>query len=90
MLMKQSQNDAVREGRTVCSWCETREEGERINRQVRGRGRGAHFSVCIRCKCHGTLVDCLIFIFLYTETTQLSFSAVFCFVFLLVSTCNDS
>ena len=51
--------------------------------QVRGRGRGAHFSVCMRCECHDTLVNYLFFIFPYTVTTQLSFSAVLCFVFLL-------
>ena len=51
--------------------------------QVRGRGRGAHFSVCMRWECYDTLVKCLIFIFPYTMTTQLSFSAVFSFCVLI-------
>ena len=55
----------------------------RVKVKLGGRGHGAHFSVCMKCECHDTLVNCLIFICPYTVTTRLSFSTVFCFVFLL-------
>ena len=58
--------------------------GRRKSR-VRGHGHGAHFSICLRCECHDTLVNCLIFIFPYTVTAQLSFSAGFFFFFALCS-----
>ena len=72
-----------RAGLCACGVRWGRRGRSRSKGQVRGRGHGAHFSVCMRCECHDTLVNCLIFIFLYTVTTPLSFSAVFCLVFLL-------
>ena len=50
-----------RGGPHACGVRRVRRGRGRSTSQLRGCGRGAHFSVCMRCECHNTLVNLFLF-----------------------------